>query len=117
ATFGCVPTFVMLGIGAPLWLLAAAAFVTGASVAVFEVQWSTALQVHIPEQALSRVSSYDYLGSFMLGPLGMIAVGPVANQIGFEATLIGGAMLMALMTSLTLLSPSVRNLPAGPAPK
>jgi len=112
ATFGFVPPFVMLGIGAPLWLVGTAALVTGMSIAVFDVQWSTALQVHIPERALSRVSSYDMLGSFMLGPLGMIAVGPVATHIGFSQTLIGGAVLMAAMTALALLSPSVRNLPA-----
>ena len=44
----------------------------------------------MPEQAQSRVSSYDALGSFVLMPLGFAIVGPLADAIGTEETLCGG---------------------------
>ena len=46
-------------------------------------------QRNVPEAALSRVSSYDALGSFVLMPLGSIVAGPVASVIGITQTLLG----------------------------
>ena len=37
---------------------------------------------HIPADALSRVSSYDWMGSLALLPLGFAIAGPVASVIG-----------------------------------
>ncbi|MGO8886775.1 MAG: hypothetical protein ACLPUO_14460 [Streptosporangiaceae bacterium] len=44
--------------------------VNGVAADVFEVLRMTALQEHIPGRALSRVTSHDALGSFVLGPIG-----------------------------------------------
>jgi hypothetical protein len=43
---------------------------------IFGVLWETTMQREIPPDALSRVSSYDPLGSFMFGPIGLLAAGP-----------------------------------------
>lgn len=112
ATFGFVPPFVLLAVGAPVWLIGLSALLAGACSDVFGVLWETGLQTHVPQAALSRVSSYDALGSFALGPLGLAVVGPIAAVAGVEATLLGGAALVALASALALLSPEVRNLPA-----
>jgi hypothetical protein len=100
----------LLGLRSPLWTIAVTAFAAGASLDVFSVLWDTALQQHIPPAALSRVSSYDWLGSLALGPLGLIAAGPAAAAFGLDWALWGCGLLVVLPTALALLSPSVRNL-------
>jgi predicted MFS family arabinose efflux permease len=84
-------------------VIAAVGFVAGVGLEVFGVNWITALQQHVPRQVLSRVSSYDALGSFVFIPLGLVIAGPLASQIGVTETLwlflaiglvaIGGALL------------------------
>jgi predicted MFS family arabinose efflux permease len=84
-------------------LIAAVGFVAGLGLEVFGVNWITALQQHVPRQVLSRVSSYDALGSFVFIPLGLVIAGPLAAQLGVTETLwlflaigvasIGGALL------------------------
>ena len=59
ACFGI--SMLLLGLRPELWPLMAASFVAGLEVEVFGVGWSTALHEHIPEEILSRVSSYDAL--------------------------------------------------------
>jgi MFS family permease len=53
---------------APAPLLFALAAATGAGFGVFDVLWDTAMAQHIPAHALSRVSSYDWVGSLLLLP-------------------------------------------------
>lgn len=115
ATFGFVPPFLLLALGAPVWLIALSTLVNGVCADIFEVLWSTELQQHVPQEALSRVSSYDALGSFVLGPLGLALVGPVSAVVGVERTLAACAVLALLVNTATLLSRSVRDLPARPA--
>jgi hypothetical protein len=65
ATFGFLPPFFLLAVSAPVWLVAASMLVNGSAVDVFEVLWQTALQQYVPADKLSRVTSYDMLGSFV----------------------------------------------------
>lgn len=116
ATFAFVAPLLLLAAAAPLWLVAAAMTVDGVCADIFEVLWSVALQTHVPDEALSRVNSYDALGSFALGPLGMAAAGPVAEGIGVTETLIAGGVLAGAATAAALTSRSVRSLTAGPDP-
>lgn len=60
--------------------------VTGVCVSLAITVWETALQQRVPEQAQSRVSSFDYLGSVLLMPLGYVLVGPVAQALGVGTT-------------------------------
>ncbi len=46
---------------------------------------------HIPADALSRVSSYDWMGSLALLPLGFAIAGPVASVVGARTVLGVGA--------------------------
>ena len=38
--------------------------------------WMTSLQRNVPEHALSRISSFDWLGSVALNPVGYALIGP-----------------------------------------
>jgi MFS family permease len=112
---GALPT-ALLGLDAPLWSIVAGAFVLGVCFDVFGVLWMTTMQREIPAQSLSRVSSYDMLGSLMFGPLGLLLAGPAASLFGIEAALLGCAVIVVLSTLAALLSPGVRNLRA-PEPR
>lgn len=82
--------------------------------------WYTALQQHVPPQALSRVSSYDWLASIIFQPIGFAIVGPVALLIGMPATLIGAAILSLAANLGVLTIPAVRQLTwveSGPTEK
>jgi MFS family permease len=88
----------------------ASAFLTGFGIEIFGVLWDTAVMQEIPQEKLSRISSYDALGSWVLMPLGYIAAGPVAAAIGIRATFIAAAALTIGATALVLLSRDVRTL-------
>ena len=68
------------------------------------------MQQHVPPQALSRVSSYDWLASIVFQPIGFSAVGPIALALGAPATLIGAAILSAGSNLAVLTIPAVRQL-------
>jgi hypothetical protein len=106
---------------APVWLIAVAAFLGGCGQGVFAPLWDTTLQQTIPADVLSRVSAYDWLGSFGLLALGYVVVGPLARLITARGVLLLGAGIFAVVTALVLALPSATDPgpylipPSGPA--
>jgi MFS family permease len=84
--------------------------VAGAGVEVFGVGWNTSLHQHIPEAVLSRVSSYDALGSFVAMPIGAMAFGWLATTYDHRSILLVSAIGYAVLSLATLAAPSVRGL-------
>ena len=80
-----------LALTAPTWTLFLAAAALGVVWGMFDPFWLTALQREVPPEMISRVSSYDYLGSLAFYPLGLAIAGPVADAIGISTTLWIGA--------------------------
>ena len=115
ATFGFLPPFALLGLGAPVWLIATSMFVNGVCVDIFEVLWDTTLQTHVPSESISRISSYDAMASFVLGPLGLVAVGPLSAAVGVAHTVLAAGAVLTVATVLTLVSRSVRSVIADAA--
>lgn len=114
-TLLCLPSalpYFLLGAEAPLWASVAAAFGLGVCFDVFGVLWQTTMQREVPAESLSRVASYDALGSLMFGPVGLLLAGPAAAVIGPQAALTACGVLIVLSTCAALLSPGVRNLRA-----
>jgi hypothetical protein len=106
-----------LALGAPTAVIAAASFVGGAGIAVHLTLWFTVFQQQVPERAQSRVASYDTLGSFVLMPLGMALVGPLADAIGVVETLWLALGVMWSSWAAILALPSVWAIRrADPAP-
>jgi hypothetical protein len=68
------------------------------------------MQREIPREALSRVSSYDALGSFLLRPIGLLIAVPLANHFGYTKTLIAIGVVSLLVGQLMLAVPQVRNM-------
>ena len=79
-------------------------FFAGVAIEVFYVAWSTSMQNNIPEEAYSRVISYDALGSYALAPLGLIFIGPIAERIGTDNALyiLSALVLFATVTALSV---------------
>jgi MFS family permease len=103
-----------LAAGAPLALVTASGFLSGIGLAMGMSVWESTLQRHIPPDSLSRVSSYDWFGSFAFHPIGLAAWGPVATVIGLSAALwVAFAALLAMVVLLICVR-DVRELPAAP---
>ncbi len=97
-------------------IIVAVALIDGAAGTFFNTIWFTALQREIPPDELSRVSSWDYLGSLGLQPLGQLACGPVALWIGISATLFGAGVLALVLVLALLAVPAVRNFASSSGP-
>ena len=105
-----VPVMLCLALLPYTWAMAVAAFLLGVGFDIFGISWDTALGQHVPIDKLSRVSSYDMLGSFIAGPAGQLTVGYVAAVVSVKAVELYGAALFVLITLITLIVPSVWNL-------
>ena len=103
---------VALALTQALALISICAFVAAAAMNFGAAFWFTALQEHVPAHARSRVSSYDWLGSWLFLPLGYVLVGPTAEWIGYEATLLVAAGWTVASSLAILAIPSVRRLRA-----
>ncbi|MFJ8856564.1 MFS transporter [Streptomyces sp. NPDC102437] len=111
-TFGFFPPYLLLAAGAPTWLIAAGMLTAGVCIDVFEVLWRTTVHTHVPEHAMSRVSSYDSLASFICTPLGLAVAGPVAAHIGIAETLVLSGVLVTVTSTIPLFFTAVRDLPS-----
>jgi predicted MFS family arabinose efflux permease len=92
-------------------LIGATTFLAGVTSAFAAAIWETTLQERVPAEALSRVSSYDWLGSMAFLPLGYALVGPLAEWLGVEAVLIVGAALQLASVPVLLAMSSIRETP------
>ena len=113
ATFGVLLgplVLVTLAVPLPLAAVVPAAFVAGFGIEIFGVLWDTAMQQEIPSDRLSRVASYDALGSIVLIPIGLSVSGPIAAAVGTRATFLGATALILAATLAVLLVEDVRTL-------
>jgi MFS family permease len=108
----CVPwaaNFIAFAAGLHLLALAPFSLASGVSISLFSVWWETAVAANVPPHALSRVAAFDWMGSLALSPIGYLAAGPIAAEIGARETLIGGALIALVVDLAVLLSRSVRE--------
>jgi MFS family permease len=104
-----------LAASAPLPVLTVGAFVSGLGMTLGMSVWESTLQRHIPAESLSRVSSYDWFGSFAFYPLGLAIWGPLAGAIGIGTALWWAFGLFIAMVASLLAVPDVRRLPPQPS--
>lgn len=101
---------ILFATGAPLWLVVPAIALAGVGIALFDVWWITALAERIPPHLLSRVTSYDWMGSLALIPIGYLLAGPAGEWLGAVEVLAGGSLLALLCLALALLPRETRML-------
>ena len=66
--FTQIPALALLAAGAPALPVALGALAFGVGMMFGNAVWESALQRHIHPDALSRVSAYDWFGSFAFAP-------------------------------------------------
>lgn len=99
-----------LGLSAPVPVLAACAVVSGAGIVVTNIYWYAALQRNIPSDVLSRVTSYDWLGSWIAMPIGYAVAGSVSAALGPRTSLITVAVATIVVGCVPAAIPAVRSL-------
>ncbi len=100
-----------------LWWLVAGAVISGVARQVFIVLWMTTVQTRVAPEMLSRVSAYDFLGSFALAPLGILFFGYLYEMVGYRVTLLSCAALIVFTTTMLFFVRDVRELRLNePAP-
>jgi MFS family permease len=113
ATLGFLLTIpFLLALAGPLPLLAVIALgaLAGLGLETFGIMWHTTMQQEIPQEKLSRVYSYDALGSFVLIPLGLAAAGPVSEVFGTRETILGATAISLTATLAVLFVRDVRTI-------
>jgi MFS family permease len=101
------------GSGLALAPTCALQFLAGIGVTAFFTLWEVSLQEHVPGEALSRVSSFDYLAATALMPVGTALAGPIAAALGTQTTLLGMSAVGVAFALAFLAVPEVRHLPRG----
>jgi MFS family permease len=101
---------IALGLLTSVYWLAAAALLAGASLGFYGIAWETTLQQQIPKKMISRISSYDNLGSFIAIPAGQLSVAPLAAVFGASRIALIGGCLWVVLTLVPLTSSSVRGM-------
>jgi len=100
----------LLGLAVPVHIVALVVLsaAVGFGFAAGNTYWQTALQQNVPEHALSRISSFDWLGSIALNPLGYALIGPLALTIGTTPALVICGLTNLAASIGVVFIPSVR---------
>jgi MFS family permease len=109
---GAVWALVLLafGLAVPVPVIAVAAAAANAGMTFGGSLWFTSLQQHVPRESISRVSSYDWMGSMVFLPLGFALAGPLADAVGAGPAMIGAACVCVVVNLGVAALPSVRTL-------
>ena len=107
----CQAAFIGSGLG--VWAIAGFEVLAGVCVTGCFTLWEIALQEHVPAHVLSRVSSYDYLTSAGLIPLGNLLSGVAVTAIGLHESLLAMTALGITAGLAVVAVPAVRHLPRG----
>ena len=99
-----------LAAGAQVGVLAVGALLAGVAMMLGNAVWESTLMRHVPGEALSRVSAYDWFGSIAFQPLGMVIWGPIAALIGIAPALWVAFAAVVATTAALLATPAIRAL-------
>jgi len=94
----------------PLAVIMFGAFLFGITLDLWGTLWSTALQRKVPRDSLSRVSSFDALGSMMFRPIGLAIAAPLSTLLGIENFIYILAAITVFAIVLPLFNSEVRNM-------
>lgn len=104
------PLLLVLGAEPPVLVLVAASLVAGACIELFGLGWDLSMQQHVPPHQLSRVYSYDALGSLVAIPVGQLLAGPIAGLVGIREAVVLCSVAIMLAGSAAIAVPAVRRL-------
>jgi MFS family permease len=105
----------IIGSGFGTWGIGGLELLAGVCVTGSFTLWETTLGEHVPARSLSRVSSYDYLSTAGVIPLGNLMAGAASAAYGLHKTLLAMTVIGVGASVWVAAVPSVRNLPRGAA--
>ena len=105
------PIYLAVVSGTPsLIVVLGAVLVGGAALNLGDTLWHTTIQQQIPAASLSRVSSFDWMVSFIFFPIGTMVAGPLADAVGVPTALLIFAALSTVPPAAILLLPAIRRI-------
>jgi MFS family permease len=107
------PQLALLALAAPTALIAGAALLGQAGMSALNITWFATLQARVPADALARVTSYDWFGSALLLPLGLVLVGPLAAAFGTREILVGAGVWAVASSLFMLVLPAIHGFRSG----
>jgi MFS family permease len=99
----------LLAMEAPVWTLYVSLAMMGVEWGLYDPFWTTCMQRVVAPDMISRVSSYDYLGSLAFFPAGLALAGPLADAFGVTTVLWGSAVVAILVSVFQLSWRDVRS--------
>jgi MFS family permease len=99
----------LIGLVTELWQVMLVACLSEASIAALVVIWFTVLQRLVPGDLLGRVYSLDWMITISGVPLSFAVVGPLADAIGADATLILAGLIGGAVTLVVMFLPGARG--------
>ncbi len=115
AAFGYGVPCAVLALRGPLPAVAAGALVAGIGSGLGGTFAAAAEQQQLPAGVLARVSAFQTVTAFALGPLAFAAAGPVAVVLGAGTVLGFGAAWSTVSCAVVLALPAVRAVRAAPS--
>jgi Arabinose efflux permease len=103
-------TILVLGIQKNFFVSLLVAGILGVGSTCFGLIWTNSMQELVPQHLLGRVSSIDYLGSFILVPIGYAVAGWGTDKYGAALIFVICGALTAIFALMALLHPDVRKM-------
>lgn len=100
---------IAMGLSATLPVVMILFMVAGLGTGLFSILWESTLQTRVPEGSLSRVASYDLLGSTLAMPLGAVVFGIGVGSTDPASVLVVAGVTYSLIALGCLCVRSVRS--------
>lgn len=107
---GWSPLLLVLAAEPRVGVLIATSLLAGAAIELFGLGWDLSMQQHIPAHQLSRVYSYDALGSLVAIPIGQLLAGPLAAAVGVQKAVVLCGLGIVAAGAGAMAVPAVRRL-------
>lgn len=107
---GWSPLLLVLAAEPRVGLLIATSLLAGAAIELFALGWDLSMQQHVPPHQLSRVYSYDALGSLVAIPIGQLLAGPLAAAVGVQSAVVLCGLGIVAAGAGAIAVPAVRRL-------
>ena len=95
-------SFAVYGIAPVLPIVMLGGFLFSFCIVASNTHWDSALQTHVPRQLLGRVTSIDYFGSFLVGPIAPLLAAAAITRLGPSAIFVAGGLVTFVYWALAM---------------
>jgi predicted MFS family arabinose efflux permease len=104
-----IPVLLLLALSTSRVALGISMLVAGLGAGFAMVVWRTLVQQRVPSEKLSRLLSYETIGTVALYPLGLAVIAPVAQRVGIVQLLLAGSLILTAATLLCIAQREIRS--------